>query len=212
MTKYSELVKSILEGLTYAIDRELVEKIQKDLEKEYMLFLICTNQKEKEQLVKSGIKEIQKKLSDISPDIAPFLSDYIHPVDSNNDYNELRISIIFRFTEMEYVQDVSDVILMRDNWTSVEDAKSQEDWFWNAIVINGEYGLDTTFLNHFIENMVLANRLNRLLKYNGTNVENINTVDNELNRLLNELKQKESSNIELYKLVKEKTDLDATAL
>ena len=85
--------------------------------------------------------------------------------------------------------------------------------YWEEIIEDGEYGIDNKFMNHFIKYMALAERLNTfksLLKYQ--NEETKSEETNEIYDLLDTIRTKDHTDLQLYDIVKERTQLNKDAL
>jgi len=192
----------------------LVEAIHKQLEKDDMLLTTCFNHTQKEELIRAESKKMQQELLDISPKIASFLTEYIRPFELEKlegGYGELRVDLIRRFVMLE-LQGLVLVLIKDLKYDSVEKIQSLDFWFWESVFRKGEHGIDNIFVNHFVESMVVGHRLNSFLGYMEIDDKKNDSPNNETHTMFLDLQAKESSNIELYQLVKEKTDLDATAL
>lgn len=213
MGEYSKIELALLEKLVIAIDNFISEKTQSQIDKDKMLFASCVNEEEKNDFTKSEIKKMQKKLAKCSPDIAEFLRCYINlsefdmAGDSIDDY---RKRLIKNFLHQEF-NDVLEVLALKfKTLKSIEDVY---ELFWESIIEDGEYGIDNKFANHFVKYMTLAGRLNTFksfLEYQKN--ENESEEANEIYDLLDTIRNKDHTDLQLYDIVKERTQLNKDAL
>jgi oligoribonuclease (3'-5' exoribonuclease) len=213
MGEYSKIELALLEKFTEAIDNLIESKTYSETDKDKMMFASCVNEEEKNDFTKSQIKKMQKKLAKCSTDIAEFLRCYINlsefdmAGDSIDDY---RKRLVRNFLSGE-INDVLDVLKLKfKTLKSIEEIYFS---YWEEIIEDGEYGIDNKFMNHFIKYMALAERLNTfksLLKYQ--NEETKSEETNEIYDLLDTIRTKDHTDLQLYDIVKERTQLNKDAL
>lgn len=213
MGEYSKIELALLEKFTEAIDNLIESKTYSETDKDKMMFASCVNEEEKNDFTKSEIKKMQKKLAKCSTDIAGYLTCYINPSSldlGGESIYDYRKRLVRNFLSGE-INDVLDVLKLKfKTLKSIEDIYFS---YWEEIIEDGEYGIDNKFMNHFIKYMALAERLNTfksLLKYQ--NEETKSEETNEIYDLLDTIRTKDHTDLQLYDIVKERTQLNKDAL
>jgi hypothetical protein len=213
MGEYSKIELALLEKFTEAIDTSIEIKSYSETDKDKMMFASCVNEEEKNDFTKSEIKKMQKKLAKCSTDIAGYLTCYINPSSldlGGESIYDYRKRLVRNFLSGE-INDVLDVLKLKfKTLKSIEEIYYS---YWEEIIIDGEYGIDNKFMNHFIKYMALAERLNTfksLLEYQKEETKSEET--NEIYDLLNTIRTKDHTDLQLYDIVKERTQLNKDAL
>jgi hypothetical protein len=213
MGEYSKIELALLEKFTEAIDNLIESKTYSETDKDKMMFASCINEEEKNDFTKSEIKKMQKKLAKCSTDIAGYLTCYINPSSldlGGESIYDYRKRLVRNFLSGE-INDVLDVLKLKfKTLKSIEEIYFS---YWEEIIEDGEYGIDNKFMNHFIKYMALAERLNTfksLLKYQ--NEETKSEETNEIYDLLDTIRTKDHTDLQLYDIVKERTQLNKDAL
>lgn len=213
MGEYSKIELALLEKFTEAIDNLIESKTYSETDKDKMMFASCVNEEEKNDFTKSEIKKMQKKLAKCSTDIAGYLTCYINPSSldlGGESIYDYRKRLVRNFLSGE-INDVLDVLKLKfKTLKSIEEIYFS---YWEEIIEDGEYGIDNKFMNHFIKYMALAERLNTfksLLKYQ--NEETKSEETNEIYDLLDTIRTKDHTDLQLYDIVKERTQLNKDAL
>jgi hypothetical protein len=213
MGEYSKIELALLEKFTEAIDTLIEVKSYSETDKDKMMFASCVNEEEKNDFTKSEIKKMQKKLTKCSPDIAGYLTCYINPSEldlggeSTYDY---RKRLVRNFLSGE-INDVLDVL--KQKFKTLKSIEEIYELFWEEVIEEGEYAIDAKFMNHFIKYMALAERLNTFksfLEYYEKDNESEDT--NEIYALLDSIRAKDHTDLQLYNIVKERTQLNKDAL
>jgi len=213
MGEYSKIELTLLEKFTEAIDSFITFKNYNQTDKDRMLFASCVNEIEKNDLTKSEIKKMQKKLSKCNSEIAVYLTCYINPSefdmagDSLDDYSK---RLIRNFLSGE----VNDVLeLLENKFKTIESVEEIDDFYWEEIIEEGKYGIDNKYMNHFVKYMAIAERLNTFksfFEYHEKESESEET--NEIYKLLDSIRAKDHTDLQLYDIVKERTQLNKDAL
>lgn len=213
MGEYSKIKLALLEKFTDAIDSCIVVKSYSQTDKDKMMFASCVNEEEKNDFTKSEIKKMQKKLAKCSTDIAGYLTCYINPTSldlGGESICDYRKRLVRNFLSGE-INDVLDVLKLKfKTLKSIEEIYYS---YWEEIIVDGEYGIDNKFMNHFIKYMALAERLNtfkNLLEYQKEETKSEET--NEIYDLLDTIRTKDHTDLQLYDIVKERTQLNKDAL
>ena len=213
MGEYSKIELALLEKFTEAIDNLIESKTYSETDKDKMMFASCVNEEEKNDFTKSEIKKMQKKLAKCSTDIAGYLTCYINPSSldlGGESIYDYRKRLVRNFLSGE-INDVLDVLKLKfKTLKSIEEIYFS---YWEEIIEDGEYGIDNKFMNHFIKYMALAERLNTfksLLEYQ--NEETKSEETNEIYDLLDTIRTKDHTDLQLYDIVKERTQLNKDAL
>jgi hypothetical protein len=213
MGEYSKIELALLEKFTEVIDNLITIKIYGQTDKDKMLFASCVNEEEKNDFTKIEIKKMQKKLAKCSPDIAEYLRCYINlsEIDMAGDcMYQFRKRLIKNFLFQEF-NDVLEVLILK--FKTLKSIKDIYELFWVEIIEEGEYGVDNKFMNHFSKYMALAERLNNFksfLEYHKK--ENESEETNEIYDLLDTIRTKDHTDLQLYDIVKERTQLNKDAL
>jgi len=213
MGEYSKIELTLLEKFTEAIDSFITFKNYNQTDKDRMLFASCVNEIEKNDLTKSEIKKMQKKLSKCNSEIAVYLTCYINPSEfdmAGDSLDDYRKRLIRNFLSGE----VNDVLeLLENKFKTIESVEEIDDFYWEEIIEEGKYGIDNKYMNHFVKYMAIAERLNTFksfFEYHEKESESEET--NEIYKLLDSIRAKDHTDLQLYDIVKERTQLNKDAL
>ena len=102
---------------------------------------------------------------------------------------------------------------MEGKFKTLKSVEEIDDFYWGEIIEEGKYGIDNKFMNHFIKDMAVAERLNTFksfLEY--YEKENESEETNEIYELLDSIRAKDHTDLQLYDIVKERTQLNKDAL
>jgi hypothetical protein len=213
MGEYSKIEIALLEKFTEAIDSFITTKIYSQNDKDKMLYASCVNEEGKNNLTKSEIKKMQKKLAKCSPDIAGFLTCYINPstLDLGGDsIDHYRKRLIRNFLSLE-LGDVLEVLISK--FKTLKSLEQVDEFFWEDAMERGVYGIDNKFMNHFVIYMAISDRLRTFktfLVY--SDIKEDTEEQNEIYTLLDTLRKKDHTDLQLYDIVKERTQLNKDAL
>ncbi|PVX49292.1 hypothetical protein C7377_1838 [Balneicella halophila] len=213
MGEYSKIELLLLDKFTDAIDNYIQTAVYSQTDKDKLMYSSCIDDEEKEVFTKKEIKKMHKKLAKCNPDIAEFLRCYISPTQfdlSGDNYDQYRERLIRNFLSQEF-DDVLEVLTMK--FKKVEDVENLDELEWEEMIEEGQYGIDNKFMNHFIKYMAIAERLmlfKSFLEYQKEEKESEET--NEIYDLLNTIRNKDHTDLQLYNIVKERTQLNKDAL
>ncbi|NRD21530.1 hypothetical protein HNV08_15855 [Winogradskyella eckloniae] len=213
MEEYSKIDIALIDKFIVTIDEFISLKINGQTDKDKMLFSSFVNEEEKSDYTKAEIKKMQKKLTKCSPDIAEFIRCYINlsEFDMQDDsLDEFRKRLIKNFLFQEF-NDVLEVLNMK--FKSIQEIDDIYELFWEEATVEGYYGIDYVFVSHFVKYMAIAERLNTFksfLQYHKEETESEDT--NEIYTLLNTIRNKDHTDLQLYNIVKERTQLNKDAL
>jgi hypothetical protein len=213
MGEYSKIELALLEKFTKAIGNFISTITNGQRDKDKMLFASCVDEEEKNDFIKIEVKKMQKKLAKCNPDIAEYLRCFINlsEIDMAGDsIDDYRKRLVKNFLIQEF-NDVLEVLVLKfKTLKSIEDIY---ELFWEEIIENSEYGIDSKFMNHFSKYMALAERLNtfkKFLEYH--KIENESVETNEIYDLLDTIRNKDHTDLQLYDIVKDHTQLNKDAL
>ena len=233
MGEFTKVELLILEKCTEAMDSFICSITSAQSDKDRMLYSSCLNDSEKDNFTKSEIKKMKKKLAKCSPDIAGFIGCYISPSEldlSGDNLDQYRHRLILNFLIQEF-EDVLEVLLIK--FKSTKDVEDIYELFWEEIIDDGHYGIDNKFMKHFIKYMALAERLSAFKSILESAAEekkkpNIDVIldkmkaevkereskkiNDELSATLDNLRGQHISSLQLYNIIKDKTNLENDAL
>lgn len=212
MEKDKSIVEKILENLIEIISCRIDVLNDNAIEKDRMLFSTCLNDIEKQELTKSEIKKMQSKLVECNSEIAGYISIYLNP-EANNisdlTYDELKEKLILNFL----LNHQEEALAILELYFKEADIDSVNEIFWEDVLNESIFGINKKLTKQFIKNMVLAGRLNTFKSFIELEQVQINKdTDNEIHSILNKIRGKDQTSLELYNFIKEQTNLDPTAL
>jgi len=213
MEEYSEIEIALIDKFVDTIDDFIQREILSIREKDKMMLTSYFNEKHQKKYIEKEIKKTQKKLAKCDPDIAPFLTCFIDNREELNDkkvQERVRRSIVKDFFLEEFVDVVN---LLKDKFHTIKSITDINESTWEIIIDQGQYGIDDGLVNHFIELVALSDRLKSfkyLIEFNI--VENEEEETNEIYDLLNTIRNKDHTDLQLYNIVKERTQLNKDAL
>ena len=213
MVEYSEIEIALIDKFVDTIDDFIEREILSIREKDKMMLTSYFNEEHKKKFIKKEIKKTQKKLAKCDSDIASFLGCFINNREDHNNNMEqenLRRSIVKDFFLEEFI-DVVD--LLKGKFNTIKSITDIHESTWEIIIEEGQYGVDDGLVNHFIELMALSDRLKSfkcLLEFKM--VENEAEETNEIYDLLDTIRTKDHTDLQLYDIVKERTQLNKDAL
>ena len=233
MGEFTKVELLILEKCTEAIDSFIYAITSAQSDKDRMLYSSYLNDNEKDNFTKSEIKKMQKKLAKCNPDIAEYIRCYISPSEfdlSGDNLDQYRHRLILNFLIQEF-EDVLEVLLTK--FKSAKDVEDVYELFWEEIIDDGHYGIDNKFMKHFVKYMAIAERLSTfksilesveeekkkpkidvILDKMKAEVKERESkkINDELSATLDNLRGQHISSLQLYKIIKDKTNLEKDAL
>ena len=205
----TSIFEKVLENLIEIISCKIDVFNENTIVKDRMLFSSCLNDSEKQELTKSEIKKMQSKLTDCNSEIAGYISIYLNPeVNNISDltYDELREKLIKNFL----LNHQEEALSILELYFKEVDINNVDDFFWEDVLNESIFGIDKKLIKKFVKNMVLADRL-RCFK-TLLEIEKKEDTNNEIYFILNKIREKAQTSLELYNFVKERTQLDRIAL
>lgn len=222
MGEFSKLELLILDKSIEQIESQILMGIEENADKDRMLYASCLNDAEKEALTKKEIKKQQKKIAKCPSDIAGYITAYINPnsFDTKDEsLDQYRERIIRNYVASTFVEVCQN--LLNDKFTTLADIEAEEDSFWELLVDDQYYGVDDDSIRDFIKYMIVADRLKgyksifesidaerALEEYNKL----IEDDDNEIYKLLDSVRAKDHTGLQLFNIVKEQTNLESASL
>lgn len=222
MGEFSKLELLILDKSIEQIESQILMGIEENADKDRMLYASCLNDAEKEALTKKEIKKQQKKIAKCPSDIAGYITAYINPnsFDAKDEsLDQYRERIIRNYVASTFVEVCQN--LLNNKFKTLTEIEAEEDSFWELLVDDQYYGVDDDSIRDFIKYMIVADRLKgyksiidsidaerAMEEYNKL----IEEDENEIYKLLDDVRAKEYTGLQLFKILKEQTNLDHSAL
>lgn len=222
MEEFSKLELLILDKSIEQIESQILMGIEENADKDRMLYASCLNDAEKEALTKKEIKKQQKKIAKCPSNIAGYVTAYINPnsFDTKDEsLDQYRERIIRNYVASTFVEVCQN--LLNNKFTTLADIEAEEDSFWELLVDDQYYGVDDDSIRDFIKYMIVADRLKG---YKST-IESIDTErameeyyklieedENEIYKLLDSVRAKDHTGLQLFNIVKEQTNLEPASL
>jgi hypothetical protein len=222
MGEFSRKELLILDKSIEQIESQILMGIEENADKDRMLYASCLNDEEKEELTKKEIKKQQKKIVKCPADISAYITAYIkaNSVDVGDDNaDQFRERIIRNYVASTFVEVCEN--LLRSKFNNIAEIKAEDDSFWELLIDDQYYGVDDDSIRAFIKFMIIADRLKgyksifesidserALEEYNKL----IEEDENEIYKLLDDVRAKEYTGLQLFKILKEQTNLDHSAL
>lgn len=222
MGEFSKKELLILEKCVEQIESQVLTGIEENADKDRMLYASCLNDEEKEELTKKEIKKQQKKLAKCPSDIAGYMTAYINPNSfdiQDENLDQFRERIIRNYVATTFVEVCEN--LLNHKFKTIEEIESEDDIFWEVLIEDHFYGVDDDSIRAFIKYLTIADRLKgyksilesidaekALEEYNKL----IEEDENEIYKLLDDVRAKEYTGLQLFKILKEQTNLEYTAL
>jgi hypothetical protein len=222
MGEFSKEELLILEKSIEQIELQISSGIYENGDKDRMLFASCLNDEEKEELTKKEIKKQQKKLARCPADISAYITAYINPSEfdiGDDDYHRYRERIIKNYVASTFVEVCEN--LLEHKFTTIASIESEPDYFWEVLIESHSYGVEDIHISNFIKFMIIADRLKgyksildtieteRLQEEYAKMTED---EDNEIYKLLDGVRSKDHTRLQLFNIIKEQTNLDPTSL
>jgi hypothetical protein len=222
MGEFSKEELVILEKSIKQIESQILSGIEGNADKDRMLYASCLDDKEKEDLTKKEIKKQQKKLAKCPADISAYITAYINPNSfdiKDKSIDEYRGHIIKNYITSTFVEVCEN--LLENKFKTIEDINAEDDSFWKLLLDSNYYGVDYISTKAFVKFMIIADRLKgyksifesidaekAIEEYEKLTEED----DNEIYKLLDNVRAKDHTALQLFKIVKEQTNLDETSL
>lgn len=222
MGEFSKEELLILEKSVEQIENQISSGIYENTDKDRMLFASCLNDEEKEKLTKKMIKKQQKKLANCPADISVYITAYINPSEfdiGNGDYHQYRVRIIKNYVSSILIEVCEN--LLENKFSNIESIENESEYFWEVLIESNVYGIDNIQISDFIKYMIVGDKLisyKSILKaveseklqkeYEKTEQDD----DNDIYKLLDDVRSKDLTRLQLFNIVKEQTNLDATSL
>lgn len=222
MGEFSKLELLILDKSIEQIESQILMGIEENADKDRMLYASCLNDAEKEALTKKEIKKQQKKIAKCPSDIAGYITAYINPnsFDTKDEsLDQYRERIIRNYVASTFVEVCQN--LLNNKFTTLADVEAEEDSFWELLVDDQYYGVDDNSIRDFIKYMIVADRLKgyksiiesidaeRAMEENNKLIEE---DENEIYKLLDNVRAKDHTGLQLFNIVKEQTNLEPASL
>jgi hypothetical protein len=174
MSELSAIELKILENLVDCLESTIGVKMLNYTDKDRLLYVSCTNEVEKEELTKTQIKKLQKKVNKCSSEIAPYIMEVLRPNHPHNkDFDDLRKSLC-----QNYLLDFPDELsYISENYKTIESVPEDFD-VWDIILFRDNIIYNTDNNISFVKFMAMAERLTNyknIIEYN----ENNKTDNNE---------------------------------
>lgn len=222
MGEFSKLELLILDKSIEQIESQILMGIEENADKDRMLYASCLNDAEKEALTKKEIKKQQKKIAKCPSDIAGYITAYINPnsFDTKDEsLDQYRERIIRNYVASTFVEVCQN--LLNNKFTTLAEIEAEEESFWELLIDSQYYGVDDDSIRDFIKYMIVADRLKgyksifesidaerALEEYNKL----IEDDDNEIYKLLDSVRAKDHTGLQLFNIVKEQTNLESASL
>jgi len=222
MGEFSKAELLILEKCIEQIESQVLTGIEENADKDRMLYASCLNDDEKEQLTKKEIKKQQKKLTKCPSDIAGYMTAYINPNSldiQDENLDQYRERIIRNYVATTFVEVCEN--LLNHKFKTIEEIESEDDTFWEVLIEDHFYGVDDDSIRAFIKYLTIADRLKgyksilesidaekAMEEYNKL----IEEDENEIYKLLDEVRAKDHTALQLFNIVKEQTNLEPASL
>jgi len=222
MGEFSKEELLILEKSIEQIELKISSGIYENGDKDRMLFASCLNDEEKEELTKKEIKKQQKKLARCPADISAYITAYINPSEfdiGDDDYNQYRERIIKNYVASTFVEVCEN--LLEHKFTTIESIESEPDYFWEVLIESHSYGVEDIQISNFIKFMTIADRLKgyksildtiETERFQQEYAKMTEDEDNEIYKLLDGVRSKDHTGLQLFNIIKEQTNLDPTSL
>jgi hypothetical protein len=212
----------ILQKSIEQIGLQISSGIYENGDKDRMLFASCLNDEEKEELTKKEIKKQQKKLARCPADISAYITAYINPSEfdiGDNDYHQYRERIIKNYVVSTFVEVCEN--LLEHKFTTIESIESESEVFWEILIESNAYDVEAIKISNFIKFIIIADRLKgyksildsiekERFQEEYTKIPEDET--NEIYDLLDTIRTKDHTDLQLYDIVKEPTQLNKDAL
>ncbi len=212
----------ILDKSIEQIESQILMGIEENSDKDRMLYASCLNDEEKEELTKKEIKKQQKKIAKCPADISPYITAYINPSSfdiKDENLDQYRERIIKNYVASTFVEVCEN--LLESKFKSIAEIEAVDDSFWELLIEDQYYGVNDDSIRDFIKYMIIADRLKKyksilesidaeraLEEYNQLVAED----DNEIYKLLDSVRAKDHTALQLFNIVKEQTNLELTSL
>lgn len=222
MGEFSKAELLILEKCVEQIESQVLTGIEENADKDRMLYASCLNDDEKEELTKKEIKKQQKKLAKCPSDIAGYMTAYINPNSldiQDENLDQYRERIIRNYVASTFVEVWEN--LLNHKFKTIEEIQAEDDTFWEVLIEDHFYGVDDDSIRAFIKYLTIADRLKgyksilesidaekAIEEYNKL----IEDDENEIYKLLDKVRAKDHTALQLFNIVKEQTDLEPASL
>lgn len=222
MGKFTKEESLILDKSIEQIESQILIGIEENADKDRMLYASCLNDEEKEALTKKEIKGQQKKLAKCPSDIAGYMTAYINSNSfdiQDENIDQCRERIIRNYVASTFVEVCEN--LLNNKFKTIAEIELEDESFWELLVEDQYYGVDDDSIRDFIKFMIIADRLKKyksiiesidaeraMEEYNKL----IEEDENEIYKLLDKVRAKDHTALQLFNIVKEQTNLEPTSL
>lgn len=222
MGKFTKEEALILDKSIEQIESQILSGYEENADKDRMLYASCLNDEEKEELTKRQIKKQQKKLAKCPSNIAGYITAFINPnsYDTKDEsLDQYRKRIIRNYVASTFVEVCEN--LLENKFNTIAEIEAEEESFWELLIDSQYYGVDYDSIRDFIKYMIVADRLKgyksifesidaerALEEYNKL----IEDDDNEIYKLLDSVRAKDHTGLQLFNIVKEQTNLESASL
>lgn len=232
MGTFTDIEIAILDRFTEVIDGELWSIHYDNVDKDRMLYAACLNEKEKDAYTKKQIKKMQKRISKCSSDVAVYISTFLNEYQQNEydgDFYDYRKSIVRNFFS-SYSEGIEEIA---KDYNSIENVEKVDESFFEISLYKSSSIFNTKEIKDFIRYMSVAERLvvfksilkqveeeknksnlDDIIKRMQTKVDakNARKIKNSLAEILDNLRGQNIGSLQLYKIVKDQTNLSKDAL
>ncbi|UPS90877.1 hypothetical protein [Bizionia sp. M204] len=232
MGEFSKIEIKILDRLTEVIDGRLESISYDNSEKDRMLYSTCINDDEKDKLTKREIKKLQKKISKCNSNVAGYISAFLNKYEleqHEGDFYSYRERICRNFISNYY----EGIELLAEEYLTAEKVEQEDEMYFEAVLNDELYSFDKNEIEDFIKYMALAERLSKFKSILESVEEekkkpkldaiidkmkaevkerDSKKINDELSATLDNLRGQLISNLQLYNLIKNITNLEKDAL
>jgi hypothetical protein len=232
MGTFSETEIKILDRLTEVLDSKLESIGYENSEKDRMLYSTCVNDEEKNRLTKREIKKLQKKIAKCNSNIAGYISAFLNKYElehHDGDFYSYRERICRNFMSNYY----EGIVELSEEYETPEKVEQDDEMYFEAVLNDELYSFDKNEIDDFIKYMALAERLSKFKSILESVEEDkkkpkldaiidkmkaevkereSKKINDELSATLDNLRGQLISNLQLYNLIKDITNLEKNAL
>lgn len=232
MAAFSNIEIKILDRLTEVIDGRLESISYENSEKDRMLYSTCLNDDEKDKFTKKEIKRLQKKISKCNSNIAGFISAFLSDFQlkhHDGDFYSYRETLCRNFLSNFY-EGIEEIA---EEYSTLNKVDEEDEMYFEAVFNDELYSFDKNEIEDFIKYMALAERLSKFKSILESVEEEkkkpkldaiidkmkaeikereSKKINDELSATLDNLRGQHISSLQLYNIIKDKTNLEKDAL
>ena len=232
MGTFSETEIKVLDRITEVVDGKLESIGYENSEKDRMLYSTCVSDDEKNELTKREIKKLQKKIAKCNSNIAGYISAFLNKYElehHDGDFYSYRERICRNFISNYY----EGIEQLAEEYPLLEKVEQEDEMYFEAVLNDELYSFDKNEIDDFIKYMAYAQRLStfRSILESVEEEKKKPKLDAIIDKMKAEVKERESkkindelsatldnlrgqliSNLQLYNLIKDITNLEKNAL